>query len=87
MFVQAAGLIASNVYQPSDKPFYHKGNRALLGIVVTNLTLFIFAKVWFIFRNRRRAAIWDNWTIAQKDEYIRTTKDKGNKRLDFRFLH
>jgi hypothetical protein len=87
MSVQAASLIASNIYQPSDKPYYHKGNRVLLGIVVGNLGLFAVAKAWYIYRNRRKAQVWDSWTTEQKDEYIRTTTDKGNKRLDFRFLH
>jgi hypothetical protein len=87
MFVQAAGIIASNVYQPSDMPYYHKGNRVLLGIISANLVLFLLAKGWYIFRNHQRARIWDNWNAEQKDEYIRTTKDKGNKRLDFRFQH
>lgn len=87
MSVQGASLIASNIYQPGDKPYYHKGNRVLLGIVVGNLALFAFAKAWYIFRNKRKAQIWDSWTTEQKDEYIRTTTDKGNKRLDFRFLH
>lgn len=87
MSVQGASLIASNVYQPNDKPYYHNGNKVLLGIVVGNLALCGFAKAWYIYRNAARAKVWDTWTTEQKDEYIRTTSDKGNKRLDFRFLH
>lgn len=26
-------------------------------------------------------------TLEQKEEYLSTTKDRGNKRLDFRFAH
>lgn len=87
MFVQASQLIASNIYQPEDKPYYHRGNRVLLGIIAANIVLFGLAKLWYIYRNRSRARIWDSWTNEEKDEYIRTTKDQGNKRLDFRFLH
>ncbi|RSH92087.1 hypothetical protein EHS25_008499 [Saitozyma podzolica] len=87
MAVQAASLIASNIYQPSDAPYYHKGNKVLTGIVVGNLVLYGLTKAWYIYRNHSRAKIWDSWTLDQRDEYIRTTKDQGNKRLDFRFLH
>ncbi|RSH89722.1 hypothetical protein EHS25_001707 [Saitozyma podzolica] len=87
MAVQSASLIASNIYQPSDAPYYHKGNRVLVGIVVANLVLYGLTKLWYIWRNHARAKIWDSWTLEQRDEYIRTTKDQGNKRLDFRFLH
>ncbi|KAK4687874.1 hypothetical protein P7C73_g2242, partial [Tremellales sp. Uapishka_1] len=87
MAVQSGSLIASNVYHTSDAPHYHKGNRVLIGIVCANLALFWIAKAYFVLKNRRREKIWSSWTVEQKDEYIRTTKDEGNKRLDFRFLH
>ncbi|WVQ83414.1 hypothetical protein IAT38_005555 [Cryptococcus sp. DSM 104549] len=87
MFVQGSSLVGSNIYQPSDAPYYKKGNRALIAISVLAISLYWFAKGWFVYRNRKRAAIWDNWTLAEKEEYLRTTTDKGNKRLDFRFQH
>jgi predicted MFS family arabinose efflux permease len=87
MFVQAATLIGSNVYQPSDAPYYHKGNRVLLGLLALNILLFWFAKAWYVWKNSRREKIWSAWTTAQKEEYLATTKDEGNKRLDFRFKH
>ncbi|AAW42552.2 transporter, putative [Cryptococcus deneoformans JEC21] len=87
MFVQASALIASNVYQPSDAPYYHKGNRVLIGISVASIVICWLAKAWYIWRNKQRAKIWDSWTVQQKEEYLATTKDSGNKRLDFRFLH
>jgi hypothetical protein len=87
MFVQASTLIASNVYQPSDAPYYHKGNRVLLGLISATIVAFWLAKAWYVLRNRHKAKIWDSWTTAEKDEYLRTTKDKGNRRLDFRFQH
>lgn len=87
IFVQAATLVGQNIYQPSDAPFYHKGNRVLLGITAAAIIVSWFAKGWFVWRNRQRAAIWDSWTLEEKEEYLRTTKDEGNKRLDFRFQH
>ncbi|OCF32497.1 hypothetical protein I316_05925 [Kwoniella heveanensis BCC8398] len=87
MFVQAASLVASNIYQPTDAPYYHKGNRVLIGISCASIFLILFSKLWFKWRNSQRAKIWDHWTIPEKEEYLRTTTDKGNKRLDFRFLH
>ncbi|WVQ74650.1 hypothetical protein IAR50_004252 [Cryptococcus sp. DSM 104548] len=87
MFVQAASLVASNIYQPADAPYYHKGNKVLIGLSVVAIALFVFAKLWYVFRNKQRAKVWDTWTIAEKAEYLATTSDKGNKRLDFRFLH
>lgn len=87
MFVQASSLVASNVYQPSDAPYYHKGNRVLLGIIAANIVLFWFAKAWYILRNKQRDKVWDSMTTAEKEHYLSTTKDLGNKRLDFRFLH
>lgn len=37
--------------------------------------------------NRNRERIWNAMTVEEKEEYITTTKDRGNKRLDFRFAH
>lgn len=87
MFVQASSLIASNIYQPSDAPHYHKGNRILLGLIAASLLMFWFAKAWLVFRNKQKAKIWNSFTKAQKEEYLRTTTDQGNKRLDFVFQH
>lgn len=87
MFVQSATLIASNIYQPDDAPYYHRGNRVLLGITAATLVLFWFTKAWYVFRNKQKAKKWNSWTTAQKEEYLRTTTDKGNKRLDFFFQH
>jgi len=87
MFVQASTLVGSNVYQPSDAPYYHKGNRVLLGIIAANIVLFWFAKGWFMWKNARREKVWSSWSTAEKEHYLATTEDKGNKRLDFRFKH
>jgi hypothetical protein len=35
--------------------------------------------------NKKRERIWSGMSNEEKSEYLRTTKDEGNKRLDFRF--
>lgn len=47
----------------------------------------IFIKGYYIWRNKTRERIWNAMSDGEKDEYLRTTKDEGNKRLDFRFAH
>jgi hypothetical protein len=84
MAVQSASLIASNIYQPSEPSPDEHQQKALTPsrrrIVVANLVLYGLTKLWYIWRNHARAKIWDSWTLEQRDEYIRTTKDQGNKR-------
>jgi hypothetical protein len=59
----------------------------LIGICCLNIALFIGAKLYYMWRNKQRDEIWNQMTQAQKEEYLSTTEDKGNKRLDFRFAH
>lgn len=47
----------------------------------------IFIKFYYVHRNKTRDRIWDVMTSEEKDHYLRTTKDEGSKRLDFRFAH
>lgn len=44
-------------------------------------------KVYYVWRNKVRARKWDAMTEEEKETYILTKKDIGNKRLDFRFAH
>ncbi len=37
--------------------------------------------------DRRRDEVWNGMSSEEKEEYLSTTKDQGNKRLDFRFAH
>ena len=64
---------------------YRVGNRALIGIVCYNIILFLAAKVFYVSVNKRRAKVWDAMSLKERDDYLATTKDVGNKRLDFRF--
>lgn len=47
----------------------------------------IFVKVYYVWRNKTREGAWNDKSSQEKDEYLKTTKDEGNKRLDFRFAH
>ncbi|KAF5860548.1 hypothetical protein ETB97_001391 [Aspergillus alliaceus] len=82
--VQISGIIASNVYQDWDAPRYVLGNRVLLALVCTNMAVYAATKGYYILRNRQRDRKWLAMTEEQRIEYIATTKDTGNKRLDFR---
>ncbi|KAJ5817341.1 Major facilitator superfamily domain general substrate transporter [Penicillium robsamsonii] len=87
MITQAGAIISSNIYRTDDQPFYRKGNKVLLAIVAWNVCITIFIKFYYIRRNKTREQIWDAMDQEQKHHYLSTTKDEGNKRLDFRFAH
>ncbi|KAE8339671.1 hypothetical protein BDV24DRAFT_175978 [Aspergillus arachidicola] len=87
MCTQLSGIIASNVYQDWDAPRYVQGNRVLLALVCTNIAVYALTKIYYILRNRHRDRKWTGMTEEQRIDYIATTKDTGNKRLDFRFAH
>ncbi|PPQ82595.1 hypothetical protein CVT25_007109 [Psilocybe cyanescens] len=88
MFVQASSVISSNIYRQDDAPLYRRGNSYLIGICVFNICiLYPGTKLYYKWRNNTRAKIWDAMTSEQKSEYLSTTKDIGNRRLDFRFAH
>lgn len=87
MFVQAGSIISSNIYQAKDAPKYRKGNRALFAICWISVGVILGTKAYYIWRNNSRDKIWNAMTREEQINYRATTKDKGNKRLDFRFAH
>ncbi|KAF3072967.1 hypothetical protein TsFJ059_006920 [Trichoderma semiorbis] len=87
MFVQAGGIVSANIYVASDAPRYVHGNRALLGITCMNIVIYILTKLYYVWRNQSRAKKWEAMTEEQRLNYLATTTDEGNKRLDFRFQH
>jgi hypothetical protein len=68
-----------------DAPRYRRGNKDLIGICVGNIFLYLSVHFFYKWVNYRREKIWSSWTPAEREHYINTTKDEGNKRLDFRF--
>jgi hypothetical protein len=87
MTVQMGNIIASNVYRTDDKPLYRRGNVVLIGIDVLAIVLFGVAKGYYVWKNGVRAAQWDAMGEEERARYLDSTRDEGNKRLDFRFDH
>jgi len=87
MFVQASGIIGSNIYRSDDAPLYRRGNRALIGITCMNIVMYFLTYVFYRTINARRKKKWDSWTPKQRQEYLDTTTDEGNQKLNFRFAY
>ncbi|KAL4810080.1 major facilitator superfamily domain-containing protein [Aspergillus unguis] len=79
--------LARDIYRDDDKPLYRRGNKVLLALVAWNMFMTVFIKVYYIWRNKSRDRVWNAMAPEEKTQYLRTTKDEGNKRLDFRFAH
>jgi len=87
MTVQASNIISSNIYRTDDSPMYRRGNKVLLGIIAWNVVFIIATKAYYMWRNAVRERKWGAMTLEERDIYLQTSKDSGNKRLDFRFAH
>lgn len=87
VFVQLGNIAANNIYREDDKPLYHRGNRNLFIVAVACVPLLLLVKGYYVWRNKKRDEIWNAMTYEEQETYVRTTKDEGNKRLDFRFDH
>ncbi|KAJ7098336.1 allantoate permease [Mycena epipterygia] len=88
MFVQASSIVSAQIYRQDDAPRYLRGNRTLIAINCVNiLVVYPATKAYYIWRNRQRAKIWDNMSTEERQHYLKTTTDMGNRRLDFVFAH
>lgn len=87
MCVQASNVISSNIYQTDDMPLYRRGNKILLGLIAWNIVLIVFTKGYYMWRNSTREKKWNAMSVEERNIYLATTTDLGNKRLDFRFAH
>lgn len=87
MFCQTSGIISANIYRSDDAPRYKRGNSQLLAIVSANFVVYGLTKLYYVWRNRSREAKWNAMTPEERQNYLDTTTDEGNKRLDFRFAH
>ncbi|KAM0090910.1 hypothetical protein ACP6JD_005679 [Aspergillus fumigatus] len=80
-------MTASTFVKIADAPRYIAGNRTLLIIICTNIVLYALTKLYYVMQNRRRDMKWQAMTEDQRVDYVATTQDQGNRRLDFRFAH
>ncbi|KAI0856694.1 major facilitator superfamily domain-containing protein [Xylaria cubensis] len=87
MAVQAGNVVGNFIYLDDDKPLYKRGNSALFAINILAILVFLFTKVYYIWRNKQRDRIWNAMTEEEQTTYIRTTTATGSRRLDFRFAH
>ncbi|GAA5850519.1 hypothetical protein JCM8547_001900 [Rhodosporidiobolus lusitaniae] len=89
MFIQASSIIGANIYQADDSPpFYPRGNSILLGIIAFNLVVtYPFTYFYYRWRNAQKEKVWSAMSTAEKAHYLATTKDEGNRKLDFRFAY
>jgi len=87
MAVQLGNIVSTQIYRNNDKPLYRKGNWVLIGFSIFNIFLFIVTKIYYVARNKYKSQRWDAMTPEERENYMATTKDKGNKRLDFKFVH
>jgi len=53
------------------------------------MNIALYALTFYFYRglNKRRDRIWNSFSEKERKEYLETTADKGNKRLDFRFAY
>ncbi len=52
-----------------------------------NIVIYLLTKAYYIFRNKQKERKWNAMNEDQRLEYLSSTTDQGNKRLDFRFAH
>ena len=70
------GLLSFNVV--SESPNTSRSNAQC-----SQVLLYPGTWLYYRWRNRSRAAIWDAMTEEEKENYLLTTKDQGNKRYVF----
>jgi hypothetical protein len=59
VFVQLGSILSANIYKPKDAPLYRKGNRNLFAINILVLALFVFAKLYYVTKNKIRDRKWN----------------------------
>lgn len=83
--IQLSGIASSNIYRSDDKPYYHRGNKQLIAINAATIVAYALAKAYYVVRNRWKRERWEKLSSEEKADYLETTTDQGNKRLDFLF--
>ncbi|KAK9476903.1 major facilitator superfamily domain-containing protein [Lipomyces japonicus] len=79
MCCQICDIISTNVYRADDKPLYHRGNQAIIGVACMNIVFYSLIKVYYLYRNKQKEAVWSAMSPKQQNEYRHTTKNEGSK--------
>lgn len=87
MSVQVGSILSTRVYTNGDKPYYRKGNLALISLAAVSIVLCWLVKLYYIQRNKQKRRTWDGLSADEQLQYKLTTKDQGAKRLDVFFVH
>lgn len=87
MSVQIGSVLATRIYTNGDKPYYKKGNLALIVIAAVSIVASLLVKLYYIQRNKQKRAIWNAMSEDEQVQYKLTTQDEGAKRLDVFFVH
>jgi len=81
-------IIATQVYQKSDKPYYYRGNIVTITLAVTSCLVIIGQGYFLRSTDKKKARQWDSMSVHEKvvyqDNHEQREKE-GNRRLDFRF--
>lgn len=87
IMLQTGGIISANIYREDDEPHYKRGNVILIGIGFGALAACILTRYYYIFRNKQKVQKWNALTVEQQEDYIISSTDDTNKRLDFKFVY
>lgn len=87
MGFNAGVIVSANIYQADDAPLYKRGNRDLIIITAMNIILYMFTFFFYRSINKQRDRKWSKMSLMEQEEYLRTTHDQGNAKLNFRFLY
>ena len=87
MSVQAWSIVATRFYTDGDKPYYAKGNSALLAVAAFTIVQCVATKMYYLWRNRQKSRAWSRLSYEERIEYTKHTQDLGSRRLDARFVH
>ncbi|KAI7860293.1 major facilitator superfamily domain-containing protein [Circinella umbellata] len=79
------GVPGSQIYRADDAPRYPTGNLICIVLNIVAIFLFISQRVRYTLTNKYREKEWNSMSDADKEIYNKTTKHKGNDRLDYRF--
>ncbi|KAK9321295.1 major facilitator superfamily domain-containing protein [Lipomyces orientalis] len=82
--VQCGNILAANVYRESDAPYYHRGNGILIGLNVLSMIIILAIRQYYVVENRRRDKLWEQLGQDEKDEYVKSSHDLGNRQLSFK---